>query len=148
MLESLSRLEPIIKAATKKSEKELRYEKEVIREASNQPKQEVVEEKAPEVVVNNATMNLRTMREMKYEYTQLSNMSVDFISEKEVLEAIYNRVFEEKQESRKDTTREGKPHALILTSLTGHRKDAIQKDIDEKIPNGDSESIIHTYPKE
>jgi len=82
LLESLSRLEPIIKAATKKSEKELRYEKEVIREASNQPKQEVVEEKAPEVVVNNATMNLRTMREMKYEYTQLSNMSVDFISEK------------------------------------------------------------------
>ena len=49
---------------------------------SNLPKQEVVEEKMPEIVVNNATMNLRTMREMKYEYTQLSNMSVDFISEK------------------------------------------------------------------
>ena len=43
--------------------------------------------------MNNATMNLRTMRDMKFEYTQLSNMSIDFISEKEVLEAIYNRRF-------------------------------------------------------
>jgi len=52
---------------------------------SNQPKKEVVEEKLPEQVVNNATMNLKTMREMKYEYTQLSNLSVDYISEKDVL---------------------------------------------------------------
>lgn len=33
------------------------------------------------------------MRELKFEYTQLSNLSVDYISEKEVLEAVYNRVF-------------------------------------------------------
>jgi hypothetical protein len=38
-------------------------------------------------------MNLRTMREMKYEYTQLSNLSVDYISENDVLEAIYKKVF-------------------------------------------------------
>ena len=117
---------------------------------SNLPKQEVVEEKAPEIVVNNATMNLRTMREMKYEYTQLSNLSVDFISEKEVLEAIYNRVFEEKQEVRKDKREAagGNPNALFLTNLTGHRKEAIQKEIEEKLPQGESESIIHNYPKE
>lgn len=33
------------------------------------------------------------MRELKFEYTQLSNLSVDYISEKEVLEAVYNRVY-------------------------------------------------------
>ena len=38
---------------------------------------------------------------MKYDYTQLSNLSVDYISEKDVLEAIYTRMFEEKQQARK-----------------------------------------------
>ena len=109
----------------------MRYEREKIKEMSNLPKEEGVEEKAPEVVVNNATMNLRTMREMKYEYTQLSNMSVDFISEKEVLEAIYNRVFEEKQQAKKDKREAsgGAPNTLFLTNLTGHRKEAVQRDI-------------------
>ena len=74
-------------------------------------------------------MNLRTMREMKYQYTQLSNLSVDFISEKDVLEAIYNRVFEEKQQARKDKRPQGaNANALFLTNLSGNKK-AIQKEI-------------------
>lgn len=70
-------------------------------------------------------MNLKTMREMKYEYTQLSNLSVDYISEKEVLEAIYTRMFEEKQQARKvkrDETGGAMANNLFLTNLTGHRK--------------------------
>jgi hypothetical protein len=66
LLDSIGRLEPVIKATTKKSEKEYRYEREKIKELSNQPKKEEVEEKQPEIIVNNATMNLKTMREMKY----------------------------------------------------------------------------------
>lgn len=82
-------------------------------------------------MVNNATMNLKTMREMKYEYTQLSNLSVDYISEKDVLEAIYTRMFEEKQQARKskrDTAGTMANH-LFLTNITGHRKEAVQNDI-------------------
>jgi hypothetical protein len=37
-------------------------------------------------------MNLRTMRERKYEYTQMSNLTAEYISEKEALEAIYARL--------------------------------------------------------
>ena len=150
LLDSISRIEPIIKAATKKSEKEVRYEKEKLKQLSREPKQEVVEEKQPEIVVNNATMNLRMMREMKYEYTQLSNLSIDYISEKDVLEAIYNKKFEESQNNRRvkrDNNTGGANH-LFLTNLTGHRKEAVQKDIEERLPKNELEYVTQTYPKD
>lgn len=76
-------------------------------------------------------------------------MSVDFISEKDVLEAIYNRVFEEKQQARKEKrSAAGNPNQLILTNLTGHRKDVIQKELAEKIPAKEGDSILQTYPKD
>jgi hypothetical protein len=79
-------------------------------------------------------------------------MSVDYISEKEVLEAIYTRVFEEKQQERKakrDSVTAGGVGNLFLTNLTsGHRKEAVQNDINERLPKGDSEYIIKTYPKD
>lgn len=96
-------------------------------------------------------MNLKTMREMKYEYTQLSNLSVDYISEKEVLEAIYTRMFEEKQQARKvkrDETGGAMANNLFLTNLTGHRKEAVQNDINEHLPKKNAEYITNTYPRE
>jgi hypothetical protein len=150
LLDSIQRLEIFTNAtkATKKSEKELRYEREKLKELESKPVEVAPEPQNLEVPVNNATMNLRMMRELKYEYTQLSNMSVDYISEKEVLEAVYNRVFEEKQQSRKQKRDNVPGHALFLTGITGHRKEAVQKDISERIPKGDSEYIIQTYPKD
>jgi hypothetical protein len=90
------------------------------------------------------------MRELKFEYTQLSNLSVDYISEKEVLEAVYNRAFEEKEQARKKKKDNAPGHNLFLqgAGISGHRKDAVQKDINEKIPQGDSEYILHNYPRE
>lgn len=155
LLDSIQRLEVVTNAAkatkaTKMmSEKELRYEREKLKELEARPKAAEPEPEQPLLVVNNATMNLRTMRELKYEYTQLSNLSVDYISEKEVLEAVYNRVFEENQQDRKQK-RDVNPlgNILFLTGVTGHRKEAVQKDINERIPRGDSEYVIQAYPKE
>lgn len=84
------------------------------------------------------------MRDLKFEYTQMSNIntSVDYISEKEVLEIIYKKVFDEKQASRKQKRDTAPGHNLFLTGITGNRKEAIQKDIEEKLPKGECESII------
>ena len=83
-------------------------------------------------MVNNATMTLKTMREMKYEYTQLSNLSIDYISEKDVLEAIYNKMFEEKQQARQEKRAASgqSGNNLFLTNITGHRKEAVKADIE------------------
>lgn len=114
----------------------------------SQPKQEVVEEKAPEIVINNATMNLRIMREMKYEYTQLSNLSIDYISEKDVLEAIYNKKFEESQQNRKAKRNDSGPGNFLLPNLTGVRKEAVQRDINERLPKQEQDYVTQTYSKD
>ena len=86
-------------------------------ELDSKPKEQEPEPQV-EIVVNNATMNLKTMREMKYEFTQLSNLSVDYISEKDALEAIYARIFEEKQQARAKQRREaGHGNNLFLTGI-------------------------------
>lgn len=94
LLDSIQRLETYTNATknTKRNEKEIRFEKSKQMELDSKPKEQEPEPQV-EIVVNNATMNLKTMREMKYEFTQLSNLSVDYISEKDALEAIYARIF-------------------------------------------------------
>jgi hypothetical protein len=96
-------------------------------------------------------MNLRTMREMKYEYTQLSNLSADYINDKDAIEAIYARVHEEKQQQarakqRKDANYSG--NNLFLTGLGGslHREGALKETI-EKLMNEDFKTIANT-PKD
>lgn len=37
---------------------------------------------------------------------------------------------------------------LFLTSITGHRKEAVQNDINERLPKNDSEYILNTYPRD
>lgn len=94
-------------------------------------------------------MNLRTMRDMKYEYTQLSNLSADYISEKEALEAIYARVFEENRQAKAKQRREaGHGNNLFLTGLgaTHHREGALKEAID-KIMSEDYKAIT-SIPKD
>jgi len=94
-------------------------------------------------------MNLKIMREMKYEYTQMSNMSVDYISEKEVLEAIYNRMFDDKQQARAKQRREaGGGNNLFLTGIGNHKRDVAQKEVVDKILKEDFEEVLQNYPKE
>lgn len=69
---------------------------------------------------------------MKYEFTQMSNLSVDYISEKEALEAIYARIFEENMQARAKQRREaGQSNHLFLTGLgaTHHREGALKETI-------------------
>lgn len=95
-------------------------------------------------------MNLRTMREMKYEYTQLSNLSADYINDKDAIEAIYARVHDEKQQQarakqRKDANYSG--NNLFLTGLGSlHREGALKETID-KLINEDFKAIANT-PKD
>jgi hypothetical protein len=68
-------------------------------------------------------MNLKTMREMKFDYTQMSNLSVDYISENEVLEAIYRMKNEQKQQEKSNKRREtGNINNLFLSNLTGNHQ--------------------------
>jgi hypothetical protein len=55
-------------------------------------------------------------------------MSVDFISEKEALEAIYARIFEEKQQARAKQRRDGQGNHLFLTGIgaTHNREGALK----------------------
>lgn len=86
---------------------------------------------------------------MKYEYTQMSNMSVDYISEKEVLEAIYTRMFEDKQQARAKQRREaGGGNNLFLTGIGNHKRDVAQKEVIDKILKEDFEEVLQNYPKE
>ena len=81
----------------------------------------------------------------------MSNISADYISEREVLEAIYNRIFDEQQQARRNKRQSGSGAAnnnLFLAGIGGHRKEAVQKDIAEKMPRGDTDYIIQTYPRE
>lgn len=153
LLDSILRLEAYINGSknTKKNEKEIRFEKSKLLEQDNKPK-EVEVEPQPEQVVNNATMNLRMMRNMKYEYTQMSNQSMDYISEKEVLEVIYNKVFEEREQARTKQRKEaGGANNLFLTGLnanTNNRKAGAQKEVIDKIIKEDFETVAQLYNKE
>jgi hypothetical protein len=66
-LDSIQKLESYINAAknTKKNEKEIRFERSKQMELESKPKEQEPEPQM-EIVINNATMNLKTMREMKY----------------------------------------------------------------------------------
>ena len=59
-------------------------------------------------------MSLKTMRNMKIEYTsQMSNVSINYISENQILEAIYDRVFEENEQKRADKRQPGKYNPFL-----------------------------------
>jgi hypothetical protein len=76
------------------------------------------------------------MRDLKYEHTQQSNMSVDYITEKDILERIYNRLNEENQQARAKQRKEaGNSNNLFLTNLGngGAKKDGAQKEVVDKI---------------
>jgi len=59
-------------------------------------------------------------------------------------------MFEEKQQARKNKRDSAGAMAnnLFLTSITGHRKEAVQNDINERLPKNDSEYILNTYPRD
>jgi len=84
-------------------------------------------------------MNLKVMRERKYEFTQLSNMSVNYITEKDVLEAIYNKAFEEKQEQRAGKRHAGSSNNAFLTGIHAKQTPSatVHSDIIEKLKKED-----------
>jgi hypothetical protein len=151
LLDSIQRLEVYTNAlkTVKRNEKELRFEKSKMMELESKPKEQEPDPQ-PEIVVNNYTMNLKTMREMKYDYTQLSNLSADYISEKDAIEAIYARIFEEKQQARTKQKREaGFGNNLFLTGLGGtHQREGALKETIEKILNEDYKAIANLSKEE
>lgn len=73
----------------------------------------------------------------------MSNLSADYISEKEVIEAIYNSIFDEKQQARaKQRKDNGSANNNFLSGALGNtRKEVAQKDITDKILQEDFETL-------
>ena len=84
-------------------------------------------------------MNLKMMRNMKFEYTQLSNASINYISENEILEAIYNKAFEEKQQAR-GSHRQSGANNMFLTGISSRQGGGVaQQEIVDKIIQSDQD---------
>ncbi|CAM6002745.1 unnamed protein product [Sphagnum balticum] len=78
---------------------------------------------------------------MKEDLSYNSNNSLDFISEKDLLQQIYERIYEEKASKAK--VRRDQP--MLLTALTNQKKEIIYKEVQAKILSEDYEAVRKGY---